>query len=154
MPQVWQWFLLWFWIVELTIVSNIFIASKSLSTWNFMNEGFLTSPKRPSCYFWVKTHSKHTKIKTTQKSDVLCGLNRPPEQQLAFFHPRSHAQKGNASSSKAQFLVLTSLQTHCFVPLQLLSHHIPPLYYNDQLLKSIIALWERIKIPKLVPYIL
>ena len=140
--------------MELTIVSNILIASKSLSTSNFMNEGFLTSPKRPSCYFWVKTHSKHTKIKTTQNTDVLCGPNQLPEQQLASFCPHSHAKKGNASLSKARFLVLTSLPTHCFVPLRLLSHHILPLYYNDQLLKLIIALWEWIKIPKLVPYIL
>ena len=73
--------------------------------------------------------------------------------QLASFRPRSHARKGNASPSEARFLVLTSLPTRRFVPLRLLSCHIPPLYYNDQLLKSIIALWEWIKIPN-VPYLL
>ena len=41
----------------------------------FMNEGFLTSSKRSSCYFWVKTHSKPTKSKITQKTNVSHGLN-------------------------------------------------------------------------------
>ena len=40
-----------------------------------MNEGFLTSSKRSSCYPGVKTHCKLTKLKTTWQTDVSCRPN-------------------------------------------------------------------------------